>query len=124
MTESTSPGPYGSLHLGRGTFGQAIAALKAGHRVARSGWNGKNMFIFLRPGDELEVGMIIDKVKSLPQSVKDFFKERDAKELPENQGLTKVKFTPYLCMYAADGSIVNGWLASQTDMLAEDWTIL
>lgn len=35
-----------------------------------------------------------------------------------------VKFTAYLCMKAADGSIVNGWLASQTDMLAEDWTIL
>jgi len=27
-------------------------------------------------------------------------------------------------MYAADGSIVNGWLASQSDMLSEDWSIL
>ena len=105
-------------------FGQAIEALKQGKRVARQGWNGKGMFIFMRPADELEVGFIIDKVKSLPQSVKDFFKARDENEAPSEQGLTKVKFGSYLCMYAADGSIVNGWLASQTDILAEDWEIL
>ena len=105
-------------------FGQAIEALKQGKRVARQGWNGKGMFIFERPADELEVGFIIDKVKSLPQSVKDFFKAKDEKEAPSEQGLSKVKFGAYLCMYAADGSIVNGWLASQTDMLSNDWCIL
>lgn len=105
-------------------FGQAIEALKQGKRVARQGWNGKGMFIFERPADELEVGFIIDKVKSLPQSVKDFFKAKDEKEAPSEQGLSKVKFGSYLCMYAADGSIVNGWLASQTDMLSNDWCIL
>jgi hypothetical protein len=56
-------------------FGEAIEALKEGKRVARQGWNGKGMFIFERPADELEVGFIIDKVKSLPKSVKDFFKK-------------------------------------------------
>ena len=105
-------------------FGQAIEALKEGKRVAREGWNGKGMFIFERPADELEVGFIIDKVKSLPQSVKDFFKAKDEKEAQSEQGLSKVKFNSYLCMYAADGTIVNGWLASQTDILSEDWVIL
>ena len=33
-------------------------------------------------------------------------------------------FTQYICMKAADGSIVNGWLASQTDMLADDWVLV
>lgn len=75
--------------------------------------------------DELTVDMIVEKVKSLPQSVKDFFKEKDEKaNHPSEQGSSKVKFGAYLCMYAADGSIVNGWLASQTDMLTEDWCIL
>ena len=106
------------------TFGEAIKALKEGKRVARQGWNGKGMFIFERPADELEVGFIIDKVKSLPQSVKDFFKEKDNKEHPSEQRIGRVKFGAYLCMYAADGSIVNGWLASQTDMLSNDWCIL
>lgn len=105
-------------------FGGALIAVKAGKLIARSGWNGKGMFVFQRPADELEVGFIIDKVKSLPQAVKDFFKANDEKEQPSEQGLTKVKFTAYLCMKAADGSIVNGWLASQTDMLAEDWCII
>ena len=82
------------------------------------------MFVFTRPADELEVGFIIDKVKSLPQSVKDFFAKKDAKQMPAEQGLDKIKFSQYFCMYAADGSIVNGWLASQTDMLASDWCIL
>lgn len=71
------------------------------------------MFVFLRPGDELAADFI-PRVKSLPDSVKVFLAAQER----------AVSFLPYLCMYAADGSIVNGWLASQTDMLAEDWTIL
>ena len=109
-------------------FGQAIEALKQGKRVAREGWNGKGMFIFERPADELEIGFIIDKVKSLPQSVKDFFQHTVNSsandETKQYLSSVKVKFGAYLCMYAADGSIVNGWLASQTDILAEDWVIL
>lgn len=105
-------------------FGQALEALKEGKRVSRIGWNGKGMFVFQRPEDELEVDFIINKVKSLPQTVKDFFKSKDGNESPSEQGLTKVKFGSYLCMYAADGSIVNGWLASQTDMLSNDWCVL
>ncbi len=116
--------PIKKIFVGRGDFGQAIAALKQGKRVAREGWNGKGMFIFMRPSDELDSAFIIEKVKSLPQSVKDFFKEKEKSELPSEQGLSRVKFGPYLCMYAADGSIVNGWLASQTDILAEDWVEL
>ena len=106
------------------TFGQALEAVKEGKLAARSGWNGKGMFIFMRPEDTLTTDMIINKVKSLPQSVKDYFYAQDAKESGSEQGLTKIKFTAYLCMKAADNSIVNGWLASQTDMLATDWTIL
>jgi hypothetical protein len=94
-------------------FGQAIVSLKNGEKVSRSGWNGKGMFIFQRPGDTLAADFV-SKVKSLPESVKRFLvsQERD------------IEFLPYLCMYAADGKIVNGWLASQTDMLAEDWGIV
>jgi hypothetical protein len=110
-------------------FGQAIEALKEGKRVARDGWNGKGMFIFERPADELSVDFIINKVKSLPKSLKDYYisqfaftiNEKENGKSPED---IKVKFTPYLCMKAADGTIVNGWLASQTDMLSEDWCIL
>ena len=111
------------------SFGEALEAVKSGALISREGWNGKGMFVFMRPSDELSVDMIVNKVKSLPDSVKQFFagkcawhdKEKGTKVNPEE---IKVKFTAYLCMYAADGSVVNGWLASQTDMLANDWCVL
>lgn len=106
------------------SFGAALNFVKSGGLAAREGWNGKGMFIFQRPEDTLETGFIINNVKSLPQSLKDYYQKIDSQEMPAEQGLTWVTFTAYLCMKAADGSIVNGWLASQTDMLAEDWQLL
>lgn len=100
-------------------FGWAICALKAGKLVTRKGWNGKGMFLFIRPADTLPERMIIEKVKSLPQSLKDHYLHNPIE--PGNGG--DVKFTAYICMKAADGTIVNGWLASQTDMLSEDWML-
>ncbi len=102
-------------------FGQALELVKQGNLVARQGWNGKRMFIFMRPSDTIDVD-VIPKIKSLPQSAKDWIdKNIDDKVNLGEIGLAKVHFTPYLCMKAADNTIVNGWLASQTDMLAEDW---
>jgi len=95
------------------TFGQALEALKEGKRCSREGWNGKGMFIFQRPGDTLPQDFL-PKVKSLPDSTKAFLVAQKR----------EIAFLPYLCMYAATGEIVNGWLASQTDMLATDWCIL
>lgn len=111
------------------TFGEALEAVKKGDLITRKGWNGKGMFVFMRPEDNLSVDMIVNKVKSLPNSVKNYFSgkcswtssEAKTKNAPEK---TMIKFTGYLCMKAADDTIVNGWLASQTDMLAEDWIVL
>ena len=108
-------------------FGQAIEALKQGKRVARHGWNGKGMFLFMRPADELNIDFVVNKVKSLPQSVKEYYRQDivDEKGNPLPFEIDDVvKFTAYICMKAADGTIVNGWFASQIDMLSEDWTIL
>lgn len=102
-----------------GTFGQALESLKRGHLVARKGWNGKGMFIFMRPEDSLPTNMIVNQVKSLPES----FKKWIANNYGDSE-TDRIKFTAYLCMKAADGTIVNGWFASQTDMLANDWVIV
>ncbi len=109
------------------TFGLALEALKQGKKVAREGWNSKGMFVFMRPADELHVGFVAKQIKSLPQSVKDYYYQDCIDEQGKELDLSDddiVKFTSYLCMKAADGTIVNGWLASQTDMLSEDWCIL
>lgn len=109
-----------------GTFGQALESVKQGRLVTRKGWNGKGMYIFMRPADELHIGFVAKDIKSLPQSVKDYYHQDCVDENGKPLELAKddvVKFTAYLCMKAADGTIINGWLASQTDMLSEDWII-
>jgi len=93
------------------TFGDALAALKDGERVAREGWNGKGMFLFLLPAsDGIPTKVIHDPtLRAVIES--------------EVGGDT---FDAYgsIRMFTADKKILTGWLASQTDMLAEDWVIL
>lgn len=93
------------------TFGEAIEALKKGYRVSRQGWNGKGMFLFLHERMECE------SVEG-PENV--YIKT--LKELKEKNG--SVKFVPVICMKAANDEVVVGWLASQTDMLSNDWIII
>ena len=99
-------------------YGQALEAVKKGELISREDWNGKGMFVFMRPEDELQKLFVVEPVKSIPNAVKDYFKKMETEP-----GAT-IKFSAYLCMKAADNRIVNGWLASQTDMLSNDWCIL
>lgn len=100
-----------------GTFGQAIGSLRHGFLVAREGWNGKGMFLFMRPFDSLDDSFVIDTMKSAPYNYKEWLKNH-----PSEEG--RVLFREYICLKAADGSVVNGWLPSQTDMLAYDWVLV
>jgi len=120
----SSPGPYGSLHLGRGSFGEAIRALKDGKMVARSGWNGKGMFVFMQV--PASIGMnIVPNMQSLPQDVKDEFMRR-AKQVDENNepyvDSQYIKYQNQLAMVYPDNN-VYGWLASPSDVLSNDWGI-
>lgn len=89
-------------------FGDAIKALKEGKRVARNGWNGKGMFLWLKSATT---------VKS------DWCKDPLLKELCDNNG-GEIEALGTICMKTADNKILTGWLASQTDILSEDWMIL
>lgn len=82
------------------TFGEAIEAMRLGHRVTRQGWNGKDMFIYIVP----------------------------PAEYPAQRGAAKawagedamIPYGAYIAMKTVDGTVVP-WLASQTDVLGEDW---
>lgn len=91
-------------------FGLALEALQQGKRVARTGWNGKGMWLAYTPGSEFA-----------PEFAKPGHAaaHRAAEEPNE-----PVRLLPHIDMRAADGSMVIGWLASQTDMLATDWIIV
>lgn len=104
------------------TFGQAIEAVKEGKLIAREGWNGKGMFVFMRPEQKLALTVLLGTVATLPNGVKNHYELKYRPITAENNPV--ITFTAYLCMKAADDTIVNGWLASQTDMLANDWCIL
>ncbi len=90
-------------------FGQAIEALKLGSRVARDGWNGKGMWLAYSPGS-----------KALPA---DRFWAGANREYAAAHGGT-ADVLPCITMKTATGEVLMGWLASQTDMLAEDWSIV
>ncbi len=86
-------------------FGEAIQALKSGSKVARAGWNGKGMFLIYVPGT------IDAKLnEGTPYQV----------ALQSNI----VTINPHIDMYIATGQFQPGWLASQTDMLADDWELI
>lgn len=84
-------------------FSAALAAVKLGDKIARQGWNGKGMFVFLVPGSTFVVNR------------------------PPLLGIypdgTSVNYHAHLDMRTADGQIVP-WLASQTDLLADDWLVV
>lgn len=85
------------------SFSAALVQIKAGARVARAGWNGKDMFIFLVPGSTFEVNR---------QPMLSVFGEG-----------TKVEYHAHIDMKTAQGYVVP-WLASQADLLAEDWVMV
>ena len=90
-------------------FGQAIQALKQGKRVARIGWNGKGMFLFLLPAGRIPKSAIHDPA---------------LKAVLEGNGSDHFEALASIRMKTADDKILTGWLASQTDMLSEDWMIV
>jgi hypothetical protein len=82
-------------------FGQAIETLKGGQKVAREGWNGKGMFLYYVPANSYP---------AQTEAAKDHFGDM-------------VPYGAYIAMKTAQNNVVP-WLASQTDVLAEDWQIV
>ena len=80
-------------------FGEAIETLKAGRMVQRAGWNGKGMHLYLEDQLSYTIGGGVFK------------------------GERRV-YQPCIVMYTAQQEHQPGWLASQADMLSEDWQII
>jgi len=89
-------------------FGDAIRALKQGKKVARKGWNGKGMYLWLLPAASVKA---------------EWCKEPHLKELAEYNG-GEIECLGSIRMRTADCKVLTGWLASQTDMLSDDWVVV
>ena len=101
------------------SFGEALAHLKNGQKIARAGWNGKGMFVYLKKGS-----CDFDSVPKVPGGDSITHIDGVKRELFETGDTGTVTRLPNLNMRAASGSTVTGWLASQTDLLAEDWEVV
>ena len=86
-------------------FGTAVEALKQGARVAREGWNGKGMFLYYVPENKYPASL------NEHGTMVGVFED------------DMVPYGAYLAMKTAQNNVVP-WLASQTDVLAEDWQIV
>lgn len=89
-------------------FGQAIQALRAGKKVARAGWNGRGMWLVLVPGT-----LNVEPKEGSPY---------------RNAGITSCEILPHIDMWTTNSegrrAMLPGWVASQTDMLAQDWAVI
>ena len=84
-------------------LGRAVKLMQSGYCVARAGWNGKDMFLFLVPGST--------------------FKVNRAPLLGIYPEGTTINYHAHVDMKTVDGTIVP-WLCSQSDLLAVDWFVV
>jgi len=85
------------------SFSEALRALKHGKKLARVGWNGKDMFVFLVKGSTFTVNRA---------PLLGIFEEG-----------TEVNYRPHIDIKNADGSI-STWVPSIGDVMAEDWMLV
>ena len=91
-------------------FEQALSELRNGSKVAREGWNGKGMFIYL-----------------VEHSVVPFEKLRGNAAKHINKivtGRNDAYIHAHIDMKTSDGKVLVGWNPSQFELLAEDWIIV
>lgn len=81
-------------------FGKAIQLLKEGKRVQRQGWNGKNQYI--------ELAERVSYINAKGEIINDGHFDIGNKVIA----------------FVGTSGVQLGWLASQADMLAEDWKIV
>lgn len=83
-------------------FSSALNQIKTGSRMARAGWNGKGMFVFLVHGSTFNVNRA-PLLGIFPEG-------------------TPISYQPHIDVKMVDGSIMV-WTPSQVDLMATDWEI-
>ena len=92
-------------------FGEALTHVRNGKRIARLGWNGKGMYVYLTEGRSIPTD---EWVAGMPS--------QELTEVEKEKGY--VNILPHLDMKTAQDTRIIGWSATQTDMLAFDWYVV
>lgn len=98
------------------TFSEALEQLKQGKKLKRKNWNGKDQFIFLIHGKDIQT--------AYSAWMRDYWTEDYSGDIlslfVDNRD---IKLTDLLAIKTTSNQIQLGWLASQTDMLSDDWEV-
>ena len=89
-------------------FSEALELCLEGKKIRNGRWNGKNAFVYYVPGRMLPVSM---------------WKECNGPLTEEEKSRGQVEIIGHLDMATADGKRIIGWLASQYDLMSEDWEV-
>jgi len=95
-------------------FGKALDELKAGNKIAREGWNGKGMFLYYVPANSYPAQTDIAKA---------YWADKQPPQAENSASAILVPYGAYIAMKTAQENVVP-WLASQTDVLADDWQVV
>ena len=95
-------------------FSEALEHARQGAKIAREGWNGKGMFVLLINGECVKDAINEVYGDSIKVVIHEVY-EHPTKEVYDT--------LDFLMMFTAQQDLVP-WLASQTDILAEDWCVL
>lgn len=90
------------------TFSEALTRVKDGKKIARKNWNAANQFVYYIPAAEYPAQTDV---------------ARDTFNTPDNSDPVMVPYTAYLAIKTVQGTVAP-WVASQTDILAEDWEVV
>ncbi|OTG81809.1 hypothetical protein B9T31_14895 [Acinetobacter sp. ANC 4558] len=90
-------------------FGDAIAALKAGLKVARSGWNGKNQYV-------------VAQAQTTITDASKIWNQHNKAHAEKLGG--QIDVAPYCTLKTAQDTLAMGWTPSTGDLFAEDWVII
>jgi hypothetical protein len=89
-------------------FGEALDLCREGALIYRTGWNGKNQFVYWQDGSAVAVPDL---------------RAAAVREWAQDEGLMAVEIMGHLDIKTTVGVIQCGWLASQGDMQADDWEV-
>jgi hypothetical protein len=90
-------------------FGEALELCRQGKKIYRTGWNGKNQFVYYQEGSHPDVCELRCEA---------------VREWARRSGLDQVKIMGHFDIKTSANIIQCGWLATQGDMLAVDWEVL
>ena len=91
------------------SFSSALEALKAGRKVARSGWNGKDQYV-------------VAQAQTTTTEASKIWNPHNKAHAEKIGG--QIDVAPYCTLKTAQDTLAMGWVPSTGDLFAEDWLIL